>query len=372
MLVVLVSSLTVWVRQQVLDTDNWVQASSELLADEEVRGALSVYLVDQLYENVDVAAQIRAALPPDYAPLSAPVAGAVRDLAAQAADRILARPRLQELWREANRAAHRLFVAVVEEEPVGRLQAEGDEVVLDLRPLIVQLRERLGARGAIPSDAGRVTIMRSDQVDTARAAVRTLNAISLAAGLVSLVLLAAAVWLSPSRRRMLTWTGLGLVAVGLVLLVIRRVAGDLVVDALAGEAVRRPVGTEVWLISTSLLRTVAFGLIVYGLLVLTGAALAGPTRPATAVRRRLAPALHRPSWTYGGLALLLLLGLLVSPTGGRSLAASATLLTAIVVGVEVLRRQAVREFPVAAAASATTAGQSDTAPPGAVTGGPPR
>jgi hypothetical protein len=357
MLVVTVSSLTVWMRQQVLDTDNWVQASSELLEDEQVRDALSVYLVDQLYANVDVAAQIRGVLPPDLAPLSAPLAGATRDLAVRATDEILARPRVQELWRESNREAHELFIAIVEERDVGRLRAEGDDLVLDLRPLVVRVRQSLGIEGTVPADAGRVLVMSSDQIGTARTAVRGIQSLSVLVGLASLVLIAAAVWLASDRRRMLTWTGAGLVLVGLLLLFARRIAGDLVVDALAGGVVARPVGTDVWLISTSLVRSVAVGLMLYGVLVLAGVALTGNSRPAVAARKRMAPVLQRRSWTYAGLAVVLLLaGLVVPADGGRSLAAGVILLAVIVAGIEALRRQALGE-------RSASAGEAPAQPP---------
>ena len=67
-----VSALTVWVKRQALETDKWVATSSRLLEDDEIRGALSVYLVDQLYSNVDVAAELQQSLPPEVKPLAGP------------------------------------------------------------------------------------------------------------------------------------------------------------------------------------------------------------------------------------------------------------------------------------------------------------
>src|SRR5689334_19831683 len=73
--------VALWVNRQVLDTDNWTNTSSQLLEDNAIRAAVSGYLVDQLYSNVDVAGEIQAALPPRAQPLAAPAAGALRDLA---------------------------------------------------------------------------------------------------------------------------------------------------------------------------------------------------------------------------------------------------------------------------------------------------
>src|SRR3954470_8268313 len=60
----LVSALNVWVKRQALSTDNWTNASSQLLENDQIRGALSVYLVTQLYPNVDVPAALNSAFRP--------------------------------------------------------------------------------------------------------------------------------------------------------------------------------------------------------------------------------------------------------------------------------------------------------------------
>jgi hypothetical protein len=86
----------------------------------------------------------------------------------RATDGILARPRAQELWRDANRTAHQLFIAIVEEEDLGRFRAESDDLVLDLRPLVVRVRQSLGVGGTVPAEAGRVVVMSSERIGTAR------------------------------------------------------------------------------------------------------------------------------------------------------------------------------------------------------------
>src|SRR3954452_20819855 len=104
----------IWVNRQALDTENWTDASSQMLENKAIRTALSGFLVDQLYANVDVAGEIRSALPPRAQPLAAPAAGAVRDLAERASNELLQRPRVQALWEDANRTAHGVFLKIVE------------------------------------------------------------------------------------------------------------------------------------------------------------------------------------------------------------------------------------------------------------------
>src|SRR4029453_16558340 len=81
-----VSSLTVWSKRQLLDSDAWADSSTELLANDQVRGAVAQTLVDRLFERSDVDAQLRARLP-EQAQGAAPVLAATLESAAvRAAD----------------------------------------------------------------------------------------------------------------------------------------------------------------------------------------------------------------------------------------------------------------------------------------------
>ena len=111
----LLAIFAIWANRQLLDTDNWTDTSTQLLQDDEIRGQLSIYLIGQLYENVDVQAELADTLPPRLQPLAGPAAGAFQDLGVRAVDRLLERPGAQELWEQANRRAHRRFLQVVED-----------------------------------------------------------------------------------------------------------------------------------------------------------------------------------------------------------------------------------------------------------------
>src|SRR5512134_1655512 len=97
-----------WANRQLLDTDNWTDTSTQLLEDDEIREQVAIFLVDQLYANVDIDGELRRALPPRAAPLAGPAAGGLREVAQRGADALLERPRAQRLWEEANRRAHQL------------------------------------------------------------------------------------------------------------------------------------------------------------------------------------------------------------------------------------------------------------------------
>lgn len=357
-LILLVGSLTVWVKRQAVDTDSWVNTSSQLLEDDDVRQALSVYIVDQLYQNVDVQARLEQRLPPNLEGLSGPLAGALRTPAEQGVDRILQRPRVQDLWENLNRRAHEALLRVLEDETRFGTSTAGGVVTLDLRTLVVQVGTELGfgeqLDQRLPADAGQITILESDQLDAAQTALKSLKTLSWLVVLLAVAAFGGALALARRRRELLRVVGAIFVVVGILLLVIRRVVGSYVVDALAsGESVRSAIGDS-WLIGTSLLAQVAWALILYGLVILAGAILAGPATFAQRGRGAIAPTLRdRAATGWIVLAGLYLLLVLWGPVPALHTWFGVLLLGALVaVGFEAFRRVTVSELePVAPVAT---------------------
>jgi hypothetical protein len=351
-LIGLVSALTVWSKRQALETDRWVATSTRLLEDDEIRGALSLYLVDQLYANADVAAELQERLPPEVKPLAGPIAGGLRELSVRAADNLLSRPGVQTLWEEANRRAHEAFLRIVDDEGEFLQTGEGD-VVLDLQPLVEQLADRIGlsqeqVEERLGPDAGRILIMESDQLGTVQTAVELIRKLSVWLAIAILVLFAVAVYLAEGRRReTLRAVGITFVVVGGLLLVIRNLAGDWIVDTLADGQSVRDAASNAWLIGTDLLAGVAWTAIAYGAIVILAAWLAGPTRAATSARQRLAPTLRdRPGLVYAIVGGLYLLVVAWGPTPAFRQPWSILVFAALTgLGVEAFRRLTVKEFP---------------------------
>jgi hypothetical protein len=313
-LIVFVGSLTVWVKRQALDTDAWVNTSANLLQDDDVRLALSTYIVDQLYTHADPQGVLEDQLPTNLQGLAGPIAGALRQPAVEGVDRLLQRPRIQQLWEDVNRVMHQELLAVLENETRGNITTGNGTVTLNIQTLLVNIGQEIGFESLgsrLPPDAGQIVILRSDQLEAAQTGVKILKVMTWVILFVAIALFAGAVWLARGRRSMLRNIGAALLLIGILLLVIRRVVGNYVVDALAsGESVRDAVG-HTWIIGTSLLAQVAWAAIVYGLVILIGTWFAGPNRYATRARTAVAPNLReRPElgWAIlGGLYLLLIL-----------------------------------------------------------------
>jgi hypothetical protein len=345
-ILMLFASLTIWVKRQALDTNAWTNASGQMLANDEIRGQLSLYLVDSLFNSADATAKIQQALPPNRAALAPVISGALQNVAVQAADRILETPQAQALWEEANRRAHQNLIAVLEGKDVRRFQTENGQVVLDLGPLVQRLSGRFGFEA--PPDAGKITILKSGQLKNAQRALKVIKVASVFLLVLVLFLYGLAIYLAHGhRRRILRATAASFLLVGVLVLVIQRVTGGVVVGSLIKTDAIRPAGNAAWGIGTELLRSVAYALILYGVAGLIGAWLAGPTRLAVAARRRLAPVLEDQVWiVYGVVALLFLLLIAWGPTRATREWWGILLLGGLLFfGVAMLHRQTLREFP---------------------------
>ena len=339
-----------WVNRQVLDTQNWTDTSTQMLQDKAIRTLVSGFLVDQLYANVDVAGEIRSALPPRAQPLAGPAAGAVRNLGETVTNELLQRPRVQALWKNANRAAHQTFLKIVEGGGTA-VSTNNGVVKLDLGGLLQQVEARTGVGGnlaaKLPPGTAQVTILKSDQLSTAQSIAKALRPLAIVLVLLVLVFYGAAVGIARGRRReTLRSVGFGLIAAGAIALVARSVGGDGVVGALATTEAARPAAESVWRIGTSLLVEAASATIAYGVVIFIGAWLAGPTRAAVAIRRALAPYLREPGYAWGGAGAIVVLVVAWGPTPATRHFLPMVLLAALfALGVEALRRQTAREFP---------------------------
>ena len=238
----------IWLDRQLLNTDNWTEASSQLLDDPAIREQTAAYLTDQLFANVDVQAELAEALPPRPSSSPARPPACCASGPARSREELLTRPRVQQLWEDANRAAHELLLKVLE---------GGGDIVSTAgrrrraRPQGAAGRSWRRATGLggrmqprLPDDAAQITILRSDQLGTAQDAAKLLDGLPIVLVGLSLLLFGAALLVAPGyRRQAVRGYGIGLGARRLRRARRRgRSRGDALVNELAtdGVAASRP------------------------------------------------------------------------------------------------------------------------------------
>lgn len=345
------SVFAIWTERQALNTDDWVETSGRLIQNETIRQAVGDYLVDQLYENVDVEKELSEILPGDTKDLAGPVSGGLRQVAGDGADQVLKSSTAQELWKAANRNTHEQLLAVLEEKE-GTVSNEEGEVSLNLGELVTNLADQVGIgadlASKLPPDAGQVTILRSDQLKTAQDIVVAIKGLALVLSLLTFLCFGLAIYLSREGRWVtVLFCGVGLVAAGFAVIVAREVAGGIVVVQLVDEESVEPAAEAAWSIGTSLMTSIATTVIVVGVLFGIAGWLASPSGSARSTRRVLAPVLREHvAYVYAGLAVVVGIYFLSAPTQNlRSFLTTLAIAALAAFGIHELRKQSAEEFP---------------------------
>ncbi|MEX2447723.1 MAG: SHOCT domain-containing protein [Solirubrobacterales bacterium] len=348
------SVFAIWTERQALDTDDWVQTSDRLIEDETIRAAVGEFLVDQLYENVDVEQELKGILPGDLKDLAGPASGGLRQVAGDGAQQVLKSSTAQTLWQDANRLAHEELLAVLEDEKEAIETNEG-KVTLKLGTLVTNLANEVGIgeqlAEKLPPDAGEITILRSDELKTAQDIAVGVKGLALVLSLLTFLAFGAAIYLSRGGRWVtVLFCGIGLAAAGFAVIVAREIAGGIVVDQLVNDESVKPAAEEAWSIATSLMVSIATSVIVIGALFGVAGWLASPSGSARGTRQFLAPLLRdHAAYVYTGLALVVCFYFLAAPTQNlRAFLTTLFVAGLAAFGIHELRRQSHEEFPDAA------------------------
>jgi hypothetical protein len=344
------SVFALWAERQLLEQDTWSQTSQELVENGEIQTALADFIVTEIYDNVDVEQSLADRLPPELAPLAGPASTALRQPAETVARKALEQPKVQGLFITASDVTHEKLVQLIEDKGEF-VSTSGGVVTLDLQSLLTSVTNELGigskAVAKLPPDTASIEIMRSNELSEVQTGVKALQTAAWFLTVLALLLFFAAIYLGRGRRReTLRSVGIALAVIGLVVLFARSIASNEIVGSLSGSATNVAAVSSAFDIITSLLKDTGQSILVYGIVVILAAWFAGPTRWAVSARRTVTPWLRRPEYAYGALAVVLIVLFWWGPlVATQRLIPSLLLIVLAVAGVEVLRRQVIREFP---------------------------
>ena len=222
-------------------------------------------------------------LPTGLQGLAPTAAGALRQPATDAVNRLLDAPRVQALFVNASSLAQSKLVNVLENDTGDGISTGDGTVTLDLGAVVQQLGTDLGlpasALARIPPETGVITVMRSDQLSAAQTAVKAVRVLSPRAARARARAVRARDL--PGARRAPADAAQHRLGVSARRTDRARRApggGNVAVDAL-DPAGCEEAGRQAWLIGSAILGQIGWAVILYGGIALLGSMFAGPTGP---------------------------------------------------------------------------------------------
>jgi len=294
------SVVSVWVADLVGDTDRYMATVGPLASNPDVQAAVTNRVTNLVIAQIDVPAQIdnvvnglkSAGIAPNAASalgaLSGPIESGVDGFIRGTVARVVASPAFAAVWNTVNRQAHTSVVKALTGQGGGAVQLNGNDVNIDLAPVIEQVRTQLVAAGLglaarIPTVHTGFTVFSSDTVPKVKTGFRLLQIAGNWLPFVTVVIGAIGVLLALRRRTALIGAALGIAIAMLVLGAALAVGRTLTLQQLPAGA-SEPAAIAVIDAVLHLLRITIRTVGLLALVVAIGAYLSGPSRFAGVVR----------------------------------------------------------------------------------------
>lgn len=296
-LIGMLSVVVIYGRDQLLDTDRYVQTVAPLAKDADVRAAVATRVTDEVNKKLDLETYVNQAMdaiqtrgaPDSLNALAPPITSALEGFVDDQVHKIVYSDRFAQLWTNANAAAHEAVAAILRGETPDALLVKGDTLYIDLGPLIDQVKtalvdKGLGIAGKLPEISVQFPLMEVRGLANAQGAAQLLETLAWALPLTAIVLLLAGIYLAPNRRRALLIGALLLAGAMVLLLVAVAVARTITLANLPKEVKSPEAVASTYDIVVRFLIAGAQTMIVVSLIIALAAWLAGPGTAATAMR----------------------------------------------------------------------------------------
>jgi hypothetical protein len=316
----LASVIGVWAHRTVFDSEKVASAVDEALLNPEVNAALATFLTDQVVDNVPVEDFVTERIPEDLEPFVPVLVGGVRQVVHEGFTRVLEDGRAREALVAVVERGHERVMQVLEGDGLtGAIRVEGEDITVNLLPLLGLGLERIQDRGVLtsvdlpeldregdpgeqiaeledafgrdlPDDFGQLVVYSSERVADGQAAVaRAQDAFALfKRGIVVMIVLTlaclgACVALAADRRRAAIALLLSIVATLAVGRVLVRTVVEEAPSLAAKPGGRAALDELVTSLTSGLIRLVTVGVIVAVLLAVIAYVL-GNERAMTRLR----------------------------------------------------------------------------------------
>ncbi|OGO57504.1 MAG: hypothetical protein A2Z32_06995 [Chloroflexi bacterium RBG_16_69_14] len=271
---ILVTTVALWVHQVAFNTDRFTALVVNVVDEPALIDPLSAAISTQVVEALDVEARIEERLPGPTKPLAGALTLAVRDAIDKRLQVALANPRIQQALIKTLSFSHAAVMKLLRAEPDAVSVVDG-YVVIEVFPVVEAALTELQAIGLIPegvqipdlstpeapgvlsgriasalgitlpADFGTIQLMPADRLLTARSLVRAFDLFVVALIVLSVILVALALWLSSHRRRMVIYLGVGTIIAFLLARLAVNTFTDALISGIADEGLATGVRTVV-------------------------------------------------------------------------------------------------------------------------------
>ncbi|MCA9332670.1 hypothetical protein KDA00_02240 [Candidatus Saccharibacteria bacterium] len=292
-----------WVRQNIVDSNKWVENTTIILKNESVQNDIAAKITDELFTATDAESIVQDFLPEKAQALSQPLTTSLKSFTQQQVKSAVASEEFQNKWKKLSQNAHEGIISSLENG--GNKPTNSDEyvifidtssLVLNLKPVITNIKDRLANNGLsfvnkLPTDLinSQIALAEINNMPTILASFNTLNRASRALLLIAIVSGAAALGLSYNKRR----TVIG-VSVSIITLMVLNVQLIYFTRLPLAQGITQNANAVSPTSTTAIFDTLMSGLIFYNRVVLfmaftvlVVAVLSGPTKFAQFVRSQL-------------------------------------------------------------------------------------
>jgi hypothetical protein len=287
-----IAGLTVWSRNQLLNTDRYLQTVDPLAHDPAVRAAIADRVTTAVSDAVDFEDRAKEALPDRAKFLAAPIAAGAKNVVHDATLNFLESDQFQQLWKQVNRLAHEQIVRIITGKSVAGVQTENGKVVLSLGPITQQVLQRVDQ--LVPVDLSNVDTSRlntdivlvdSKDLGRVQSGVKWFNRGTYILLILAIAALVASALLPADKRRGVQRVGLAMSISMAVTLLAYRAGRSFYISSLPDEVTHPDAATAAFDIITRYVERGIEALLALGLILFVVAWLMGPSRAATRVRK---------------------------------------------------------------------------------------
>ena len=210
LILLVLANVAFWAYFTLLNTNGWVAAVGPLSKDPQVAGMISQYVVGQVLAEADLQAATEEALPPKLQVFAGPLIAGVEKVADQLVTDLVMSDGFNNIWVAFNRISHTAIMDVLKGKG-NRLYFQDGNLTLDFNDVYNYIQKNLGVGdlNLIPqADQGRIVLLSSRMVATLQEVVSYLTLLGLLLPLLTILVFAAAVWVSLWRRQTAMWIGI--------------------------------------------------------------------------------------------------------------------------------------------------------------------